>query len=222
MLQKCCKPCSLFLGIVLLKNSFVGLVQPLQEWARIAGRRASEWEAFNLCEHWNSFKGEGGGVCQLRDNHRWGCKWSRYLILISSCNSDGRTADEMDLYKVCSLASYLRSKGVVEDNCKWIAWKVNIGYQLFMQGCYRRWKLGVLLQPWNQTTVMQMAHHMIPMTKEISDCKVKLVRRAFAFFDSACIIHHESVPGGTTEYCWLLRCYHIYSAKCKENNQKMA
>jgi hypothetical protein len=43
-----------------------------------------------------------------------------------------------------------------------------------------------------------MAHHILRITKEISDCKVKLVRHAFAFFDSACIVHHEYVPGGST------------------------
>ena len=59
-------------------------------------------------------------------------------------------------------------------------------------------KVGCSLTTLNQTTVIQMAHHILPMTKEISDCKVKLARHAFAFCDSACIIHHESMPGGTS------------------------
>jgi hypothetical protein len=36
------------------------------------------------------------------------------------------------------------------------------------------------------------------MTKEISDCKVETCKTYFAFFDSACVAHHEYVPGGTT------------------------
>jgi hypothetical protein len=49
--------------------------------------------------------------------------------------------------------------------------------------------LGVHLQPWNQTTVIQMAHHILPMNNEISDCKVKLARHTFAFCDSAFIMN---------------------------------
>jgi hypothetical protein len=58
------------MGIVLLENSFLGVVQLLQEWARIAGRIASQWEACNMCEHHNGFKGEGAGAFQLADNHQ--------------------------------------------------------------------------------------------------------------------------------------------------------
>jgi len=68
VLQKC-KPCGLFVGIELLENSCIGLVQLLQEWARIAGRIASQWEACNVCEHRNGFKGVGADACQPADNH---------------------------------------------------------------------------------------------------------------------------------------------------------
>jgi len=46
-----------------MKNSHVWLVQPLQNWARTAGRGASPWETFKICKCCNNFTGEEDGVC---------------------------------------------------------------------------------------------------------------------------------------------------------------
>jgi hypothetical protein len=119
----------------LKKDNCVWLVRPLQNWKRTAGKWASKWQSVNLCECWNNFKGKKAGVCQLADIQQWGFKWDRYLLLISTENSDRRITYEMGLCRVCSVTADWPSKGQLKDNYKLIVWKVNAECQLPRQDC---------------------------------------------------------------------------------------
>lgn len=208
-MQKCCRPCRLLVQIILLKDSCVLLVNRLQKWARSAQRWASQWEIFHFCECWNSCE-EGAGECQVVENNQWGFRWSWYLVLISAGNSD--IYGWMDVCKICSTFADRWSKLVLEDNYKWIVWKVSAGHQLPVKVVTGDESLVFAYDPETKRESSEWHTTFSPQPEKFQFAKLNLKVMLIAFF-----IENLCWRDNSVYYLLCSGWYHIYGTNWEES-----
>ena len=123
----------------------------------------------------------------------------------------------MGLCKVCStVADWQRECWY---NCKWTVWKVNTGYQLPRQGCYRKWKLDIRL-----TTLKPNGSHPndtphLPLGQRSIGLQSQTWKSCWLHF---LIVKASSIMNlCLEEQLWMLlttlRCLHVYGTTCEVN-----